>query len=178
MKLSVLQESLRKAVTQASRFVSTRSALPILGNILLTSTKTKLKISSTNLEISVSTSVGAKIEEEGELSIPSKVLSDIVNNLPKGTISLESDKEQLKMTSVGFSSKVLGMNSADFPKISNSVDKDKSLVLSSKELLKTLPQVVFATSTDETRPILTNKSLKINVKQINIDMFILMPVNI
>ena len=45
MKLTVLQENLAKAVTQASRFASTRSQLPILGNILLRATKTKLTVS-------------------------------------------------------------------------------------------------------------------------------------
>ena len=121
MKLTVLQENLGKAVNQAARFASTRSQLPILGNIILKATKTKLLVSSTNLEISVLTQIGAKIEEEGEISVPAKVISELVTNLPKGQVTLESDKEQLKVSSVGFSSKVLGMNASDFPKIPSSL---------------------------------------------------------
>lgn len=153
MKLSVLQENLAKAVTQASRFVSVRSQLPILGNILLKATKTKLTISSTNLEISVVNQIGAKIEEEGEISIPSKVISDLVNNLSKENVFLESEKEQLKISTPGFTSKVLGMNSSDFPKIPSILIKP--LVLPKKELIESISQVIFATSIDETRPILT-----------------------
>lgn len=153
MKLTVLQESLSKAVTQASRFASTRSQLPILGNILLKATKTKLTISSTNLEISVLTQIGAKIEEDGEISIPSKVISELVNNLPKEQVKLESEKEQLKITTSGFSSKILGIDATDFPKIPGTLAKPFSLP--KKEILESLSQVVFATSTDETRPVLT-----------------------
>jgi len=153
MKLTVLQENLAKAVTQASRFASVRSQLPILGNILLKATKTKLTISSTNLEISVLIQIGAKIEEEGQISIPSKVISELVNNLPKEQITLESEKEQLKIKTSGFSSNILGMDATDFPKIPGILAKPFSLP--KKEILESLSQAVFATSVDETRPILT-----------------------
>jgi DNA polymerase-3 subunit beta len=164
MKLTVLQENLAKAVTQASRFTSQRSQLPILGNILLKATKTKLNISSTNLEISILTQIGAKIDEEGEISIPSKVISELVSNLPKEQITLESEKEQLKIITSGFNSKVLGMNTSDFPKIPGSLVKP--LILPTKEILESLTQVVFATSTDETRPILTGVLMIINTNSL------------
>jgi DNA polymerase-3 subunit beta len=164
MKLTVLQENLAKAVTQASRFASQRSQLPILGNILLKATKTKLNISSTNLEVSILTQIGAKIEEEGEISIPSKVISELVNNLPKEQVTLESEKEQLKITTSGFHSNVLGMNASDFPKIPGSLTKP--LVLPTKEILESLSQVVFATSMDETRPILTGVLLIIGTSSL------------
>jgi DNA polymerase III subunit beta len=157
MKLTALQENLVKAVTQAGRFASTRSQLPILGNILLKATKTKLFISSTNLEISVVNRIGAKIDEEGEITVSSKVLTELVSNLPKETISLVSEKEQLKIETQGFSSKVLGMDATDFPKIPNSLDNP--FVLPKNEFLGGLSQVMFATSTDETRPVLTGTLL-------------------
>lgn len=155
MKLQVLQENLEKAVSTTSRFASTRAQLPVLGNILLTTKKSKIYISSTNLEISASVQVGAKIEEEGEVSIPAKVISELVANLPKETITLSAEKEQLKVSTSGFSSTILGMNSSDFPKIPNSIDKEKAMSFSQDELVKALSQVLFATSTDETRPVLT-----------------------
>ena len=155
MKLKVLQENLEKAVNITSRFASTKSQLPILGNILFSTRKSKIYISSTNLEISASIHIGADVEEEGEISIPSKVMYDLVSNLPKETISIESDKEQLKISTSGFSSTVLGMNSSDFPKIPNIVDEKKSFIFLKKEISEALTKVLFATSTDETRPILT-----------------------
>lgn len=155
MKFQILQENLEKGIAITSRFASTRAQLPILGNILLTTKKSKVYFSSTNLEISASVQAGAKIEEEGEISIPAKVVSELVTNLPHETITLSAEKEQLKVSTSGFSSTVLGMNSSDFPKVPNSIDKEKAMSFSQEELAKALSQVLFATSTDETRPVLT-----------------------
>ena len=155
MKLQILQENLEKAVSTTSRFASTRAQLPILGNILLTTKKSKIYISSTNLEISASVQIGAKIEEEGEISIPAKVISELVANLPKETITLSAEKEQLKVSTSGFSSTILGMNASDFPKVPNLIDREKAMSFSQIDLVHALTQVLFATSADETRPILT-----------------------
>jgi DNA polymerase-3 subunit beta len=102
MKLQVLQEDFSKAISIASRFTSTRAQLPILGNILLSASRAKLLIASTNLEVSISISVGAQIEKEGEITVPSRVFSDLVSNLPSGQISLQAEKEQLKVSTQGF----------------------------------------------------------------------------
>lgn len=155
MKFQILQENLNKAINITSRFASTKAQLPILGNVLISTKKSKIYISSTNLEISASVQVGAKIEEEGELSIPAKVVSEVVSNLPKETINISSEKEQLKLSTVGFSSTILGMESTDFPKVPNSLEKDNVISFSKDEISKSLGQVTFATSMDETRPILT-----------------------
>lgn len=155
MKFQILQENLSKAIDVASRFASVRAQLPVLGNILISARKTKILVSSTNLEVSVSTQVGAKVEAEGEISIPSKVINELVGNLPKETITLESEKEQLKVSTQNFSSTVLGMNSADFPKVPDSVGREKAVSFPGQDLINALSQVIFASSIDETRPILT-----------------------
>lgn len=155
MKLQILQENFEKAISVASRFVSVRAQLPILSNILISAEKSKLKVASTNLEISVSISVGAKVEKEGDLSVPSRVISELVGNLPKETVNLESEKEQLQISTSNFSSNILGMNTNDFPKIPNSVSKEKSTTIPQKEFSEAISQVLFAASVDETRPVLT-----------------------
>lgn len=155
MKLQILQENLAKAVSTASRFSSSRAQLPILGNVLLSAQKTKVIICSTNLEISVSIAVGAKVEETGDVSVPSRIINEVVGNLPKETLEISSEKEQLKILTSNFSSSILGMNSSDFPKIPISVGKEKSVSLSKEQLTQALSQVVFAASVDETRPVLT-----------------------
>jgi len=160
MKFQILQENIQKAVTITSRFASNKTQLPILGNILLSATKSKIYISSTNLEISASVQVGAKVEEEGDISVPSKVIAELVGNLPKETINISSETEHLKISAPGFSSTILGINSSDFPKIINNIDKEKSTKLQYDEITKTISQVLFAASSDETRPILTGVLVK------------------
>lgn len=153
MKLKVLQEDLNKAVAQVNRFVNPRVQLPILGNIVFKASKTKLTLLATNLELSISKEIGADVSEEGEIAVPGKIISEIITNLPKGQVSLESDKEHLKIKAESFSGTVSGMNTTDFPKIVESIGKE-NITLSVKELSEALGKVSFCSSVDETRPVL------------------------
>ena len=99
--------------------------------------------------------MGAKIKEDGELTIPAKNFFEIVSNLTQGTIHLASEKESLKITGAGFTGRISGMNASDFPKVPQAIKKDESIDLSKTEFLNALPQVSFAVSSDESRPILT-----------------------
>lgn len=155
MKLKVLQENFSNALSTASRFINPRAQLPILGNILLRTAKTKLIIASTNLEVSASITIGAQIEKEGEITVPGRVLAELIVNLPKETVSLEGDLEQLKIKTSSFSSSVLGMNSADFPSIPLAIPSKNTITLYKKDISEALSSVLFASSIDETRPTLT-----------------------
>lgn len=154
MNLQVLQENLAKAVTIASRFSSTRAQLPVLANILLSAKANKLIVAATNLETSISLSLGAKVQKEGEITVPAKTLTDLISNLNPGPLTLISEKEQLLIEVGGFSSNLMGVNSADYPKIPQTIDK-VDWTLSEDLLSATLSQTLFAASLDETRPILT-----------------------
>jgi len=62
------------------RAVATRSTLPITNNILLTADESRLKLAATNLEIAISHWLAAKVEEEGAITIPARLLTDFVNS--------------------------------------------------------------------------------------------------
>lgn len=153
MKLKVLQENLSGAVSSASRLASPKAQLPVLGNLLLSARKEKLLISSTNLEISLSIAVGAKVETQGELTVPARVLNDLVSNLKDGQIDLESSKETLKVKTADFSSTISGMNASDFPEVPRTITN--SMTFSGEEFVDALDKVLYAVSSDETRPVLT-----------------------
>lgn len=154
MKLRVLQESLHKALTISNRFVNSRAQLPVLANILLSVKKNKLTVSSTNLEISVSTSIGARIEKDGEITVPSKIITDLISNLSTEYVNLDAEKERVRISSGNFKSVISGMNAGDFPSIPFSVGK-KTLKFPKNDLNDALSSVLFAVSSDETRPVLT-----------------------
>lgn len=155
MKLEVLQENLKKSLNLCSHFISPKAQLPILGNILMKTSKSKLILSSTNLETSISTSIGAKIEKEGEITVPGRVIVDIISNLSPGQISISSEKETVTIQSGSFKSTISGVNSSDFPKVPASISKTDVIEISKEDLIKALNRCSFAVSTDETRPVLT-----------------------
>lgn len=153
MKLTILQEDLAKALSLASRFINQKAQLPILGNVVFKAEKTKLNLLATNLELSLALSIGAKVEEEGEIAIPGRTVFEIISNLPKAQVTLESTKEQLKIKSDTFNGTLSGMNAADFPVITKSLGKN-ALTLDLKSFLPSLAKVAFSISVDETRPVL------------------------
>lgn len=154
MKVQILQENFSKALSIASRFASSKAQLPVLGNIYLAAQKNRLQIISTNLEISVATSIGAQVKTAGEITVPSRVISEIISNLGPGALNIEAEKEQLKISSANFFSSVSGMNASDFPEVPKALGKE-ALPLPKEEFLKAISQVAFSASVDETRPILT-----------------------
>jgi len=84
MKLSCLQENLNKGLSIVGKAVATRTTLPITNNVLLVTDQSRLKLVATNLEMAISHWIGAKIEEEGAITVPARLLTEFVNSLPVG----------------------------------------------------------------------------------------------
>jgi len=89
MKVQVLQENLQRGLSIVGRAVATRSTLPITANVLLSTDNGRLKLAATDLEIGLSAWVGAKIDEEGATTIPSRLISDFVSSLPSAVVLLQ-----------------------------------------------------------------------------------------
>ncbi len=89
MKVSCLQENLAKGLSVVSRAVAARSTLPVLGNVLLATDQGRLKLAATNLELAVTDWIGAKVDEEGAITVPARVLTDFVNSMPPERIDME-----------------------------------------------------------------------------------------
>ncbi len=118
MKLLCTQENLVRAINILERVVGKQSTLPILGNFLLETSKGRLKLSATNLEIGVIAFIGGKIEEEGRITIPAKLLSNFIHNLPmQDVISFETTGNFLKIVSGEYEMKIKGLDAKDFPLI-------------------------------------------------------------
>lgn len=167
MKIQVLQENLNKSLTIASRSISTKVQLPILANILLKTDQNRLQISATNLETGIVLWLGAKIIGEGEISIPAKTLSEIVSSLSAGTIDLETEGNNLKLSSDRYNAVLNGIPASEFPKFP-SVSEESLMAFPSEKLIEGINQVAFAAAADEGRPVLTGVLLKIEEKKLSL----------
>lgn len=156
MKVTCLQENLAKGLSVVSRAVATRSTLPITANVLLQTDNSRLKLAATNLEIALTYWIGAKIEEEGEITVPNKFLTPFVDSLPNDRMELELSprSRQVRIECGRNTATIGGMDAGDFPAIP-SVQGDMFLRLDPQTLRKALSQVVFAAASDDSRPVLT-----------------------
>ncbi len=164
MKVSCLQENLAKGLSIIGRAVASRSTLPVLSNVLMATDNNRLKLSANNFELGINCWVGAKIEQEGAITIPARLLTDFVNSLPPERIDMQLDEETqtLNLQCAHFESNIKGIDAREFPSVPTVTENDVAIKLESESLRLMIKQVVFAAATDESRPVFTGVLLQFN----------------
>lgn len=156
MKLTVTQENLNKALQNVSRIASAKTPLPILNNILLRVENNRLFLAATNLEMAITQHIGAKVESEGSITIPARLLSEFIANLPKGNVELELNDQHLVIRVDHYTSTINGLGSEEFPELPKINEKNaKHITLPTEIFKRTVTQTSVASSNDTTRPMLT-----------------------
>lgn len=172
MKLSCLQENLARGLATVGRAVASRSTLPITQNVLLRSDQGMLMLSATNLEIAITTWIGAMIEEEGAITVPHRLLADLVSSLPSDRVDLDlpaaGDDDDAPMDgtvlhiSCGRSvTHINGAAARDFPPVPK-VDEGMAAAIEPGILRSGIGMVAFSAASDESRPVLTGVELKLH----------------
>jgi DNA polymerase-3 subunit beta len=169
VKVSCLQENLAKGLSIVGRAVATRSTLPVLSNVMLATDGARLKLSATNLEIGIVCWIGAKVEEDGSITVPARLLTDFVNSLPPERIDMELTvrTQTLNLKCARFEANIKGIDAQEFPLIPTA-GEDNKISLDPSMLRQMIDQVAFAAATDESRPILTGVLAKFQGEQLTL----------
>ena len=163
MQVSCLQQNLRRGLAIVGRAVATRSNLPVLQNVKIATEDSMLVLTATNLDIAITTRIGAQVEEEGEITIPARLLTDFVNSLPDERIDIKTSVEPL---SIGlkcqrFEANINGTDAEEFPPIPT-VDEGATIKVDPQVLRETIAYVAFAAATEDSRPVLTGIKVEVN----------------
>ena len=163
MKISCLQQNLSRGLAIVGRAVATRSNLPVLQNVKISTQNDMLVLTGTNLDIAITTKIGAQIEEEGEITIPARLLTDFVNTLPDDRIDMESsaDLMSVSLKCLRFEANINGTDPAEFPPIPT-VDEGSTIKIDPQILKETVDYVAFAAATEDSRPVLTGIKVEVN----------------
>ena len=154
MKLQVTQENLSRALSAVGRIASGRNTLPILSNVLLSTVDNRLKIAATNLEVALTETIGAKVSSKGSVTVPARLLHELISAIPDGVVTLELVENRLLVTSEGYESVINGTPADEFP-VMPTIKDGQSLSIAASVFKKRMQQVVGAASGDDARPILT-----------------------
>jgi DNA polymerase-3 subunit beta len=157
MKVSCLQENLVQGLSIVGRAVSARSTLPVLGNILIATDGGRLKLSATDLEVGITCWIGAKVEETGSTTVPSRTFIDLVSALPPGRVDLELivSTQTLNVRAARSEANIKGIDAQEFPIVALPDADARGIPVEPDVLRSAIEQVAFAAATDESRPILT-----------------------
>ena len=159
MEIFCSQNEFNNAIQLVNKAVASRPTHPILANILLTADEGTNKITLTgfDLDLGIQTSFDGNVKNSGAITIPSRLLSDIVNKLPNETpVSLEvvDDSDDILITSDRGSFNIKGIPSDDYPNLPF-VEKGTSLNIDPNAFLKALKLTIFASSNDDAKQLLT-----------------------
>ena len=168
MEIVCNQNEFNYAIQLVSKAVSSRPTHPILANLLLTADQGTNKISLTgfDLNLGIQTSFDATVIKSGAITIPSKLLSEIVNKLPNETpISLNVDEssDNILIKSDRGSFNLKGIPSDDYPNLPF-VESGTSLNIDPSSFLKALKLTIFASSNDDSKQLLTGVNFTFNFK--------------
>ena len=117
------------------------------------------------MEMGVVYWLGAKVEAEGQITVPARILGEWVASLPKERVELAGDKEKLAIKCGAYKGEFRGMGAAEFPEVPVR-EKGAMVSLGLAEMEEMIAQVVVAAATDEGRPVLTGVRWRMNQGQI------------
>jgi DNA polymerase III subunit beta len=179
MKLVCTQNDLNTNLSLVSRAVPSKPTHPVLGNVLVSAdTETQqVTLTAFDLSLGIQTSFAAQVEAGGKITIPAKLLNDIISRLPDGEITLEDEQEDaasetdsdslrdsfasrliVTLTSASGRYQVRGMGAGEFPELPQ-VEAGRAVHLPAEALVEGLRGTLFSTSSDETKQVLTGVHL-------------------
>lgn len=156
MELSVTQENLARALNIVGRVASSRTGLPILNNILFRTEGNRLMVAATNLEIAATYFVGAKITKQGSITLPARLITEFITNLPKDTVKISVKGTRMEISSGTYTSVVNGVDAEEFPELP-SIEESEAVhyTIATADFKEAVNQTIIACSGDSTRPVLT-----------------------
>lgn len=155
MKVICTRKDLFEGVQTAARAVSTRSSLPILSHLLVRAEGDHVRIAATDLEVGLECIVPASIQEDGGLTVPARIIHEMLAALPETEVSLSVEEDNRVKIKAGSSDYTInGLPSEEFPMLPE-VKEDISLTISKSVLRDAIRKTIFAVSLDESRPFLT-----------------------
>ncbi|GFN37112.1 DNA polymerase III subunit beta [Tepidimicrobium xylanilyticum] len=161
MRIQVNQNTLANHINIVQKGISSRTTMQILDGILLNTINGKLKLTATDLEIRIESNIECNIMEEGAIVVNSRIFGDIIKKLPNSTINITVKDNNINIVCENSEFNILGSPAYEYPELPAIINQSSFNI--PKDLLKSaIKQTVFATTQDETRPILTGVLLEIS----------------
>jgi DNA polymerase-3 subunit beta len=164
VKFTVQRDKLLRALVAVERVTAKNATLPILNNLLFAAERGTLRVSATNLEVGVSVDISAKVESEGTLAVPARILTELVKAATGEVVTCTAKQSTLTVTSGGNRSSLLCFDASEYP-IIPTVKGGVSFTITASILTDALLSIVDSIATSDARPELSGAYLKIGNKE-------------
>ncbi|MBQ3297236.1 MAG: DNA polymerase III subunit beta [Bacilli bacterium] len=175
MKFTIKKELLLDSLLKVSKAISTKNLIPVLAGIKFELKKKKLTLTASDNDITIQSIIEStndedfKIEKEGSIIIQGRYILDIVRKLPAEYINIEViDDLKILIYTENSEFNLNGISDSEYPNI-NLEESKKKVELSAATLKSIVYQTAFASSNEESKPVLTGINFNIvgNVLECN-----------
>ena len=167
MKLTIKKDILLEGLNKVSKAISTKNLIPVLSGIKFELKKNKLTLTASDNDITIQTVINSlkdddfKVEKEGSIIVQGKYMLDIVRKLPDKYINIEViDELKVLIYTENSEFNLNGINEEEYPNI-NLEESKKKIVINNKVFKEIVNQTAFASSNEETKPVLTGINFNI-----------------
>jgi DNA polymerase III subunit beta len=165
MQISVHKKNFQRVLGFVDHLISRNVTLPILNHIVLRTEKGRLQISATNLEVGITAWVGAKIDKEGEIAVPGRLISDFINTINNESIFIAQKNNTLHISSETNKTNILGCDPKEYPIIPK-IKSSPVFTLKIPFIREALYSTLDAVATTESRPELAGIHVRFEGKEI------------
>lgn len=161
MKIQLLQENLIRSLVLSTRIIQQKSQLPILEHILINAKPDGSTITAASIDMTVIIRIRSKTDHPGTVCVPAKLLHEFVSTLPKETVTMEVEKEQMRLSCGKVNASFSTVPAAEFPPLT--VEDNPILEpLESGEFSRAIERVLFSAAHDDSRPVLAGVRMRKN----------------
>lgn len=153
MKLSLDRDTFGRCLTRVQGVVERKGTIPILANVLIKAQGDAISLSTTDMDLEIAESLPAKVEVQGETTVPAFMLNEIVRKFPSGSlvdVSLDGTGSTMTIKAGRSRFKLSCLPVDDFPNLDTG-EMTTNFSLSANELRTLIDRTSFAMSTEETR---------------------------
>ena len=166
MELSVSKADLLRELQFFQGIVERKNTIPILANVLLDAKGSEVHLAATDLEVGLKSRCAAKIEKAGSLTLPAKKLFEIVKALPDTDVTIQEDKNGVKVAAERFESRLQTMSRDDFPAMPDGSDA-AGTALPRETTRQMVAKTQFAITGEDTRYFLNGALLVLKPKEMS-----------
>lgn len=152
MKFIAIRSNIKEAISVIEKSVGVNTSLPVLSNILIEAENNIIIFSSTNLEIAISYRVAGKVIENGKLTIPVSLFSNLINNIQSDRLNFEKKESNLEVTTDNYSAIINGLPADDFPITPKIKNLESFIEIKALFLKEAIQQVMVAAQFSDLRP--------------------------
>jgi len=150
VKFSCSTKDIASAVGAASKVVNTHTTVPILSNVLLTAEGDAIRVRATDLELTLEHVFPAQIVEPGSVTIPAKLFSGYLGNLPAGIVELAGTPTRASVKWEKSNYDFHALPPDEYPPLPSS-QKGTSFAIDARRFREGVSATIFAASSEEAR---------------------------